>query len=306
MECTLHYFFQINCSCFRFHGNRRKFHWRKKMSFNEINPGIERNIKLKCGRRIRIIQTCAICGLRLKSFTSRAFGSMEFNKLHKITPSRRVKAKTRISESGQFALWSAGIALHPTNHSVHSRHKSSDTLVAILFIVLLLFYIRNLVFSEIVYTTLSRADTARKNSIANPYIDHFWNLYFCGSITIRTFHNEIKRRKIIIHELGHRQHTTAILLFFSPKFNSIWNCELCMNLVFEFDYYSTNDLCICKYLKSFVYYLLNIFLWMSQSLEHFVAFLTFVRMHWTLMIVNLIEISLSNLKTREWNNKNTL
>lgn len=78
----------------------------------------------------RFEHTCAICGLRLKSFMSRALGSIVFNRLHNITPSRRVKARTRISASGQFALWSTGIALHVVNHATHSRHKSSDTLVA--------------------------------------------------------------------------------------------------------------------------------------------------------------------------------
>lgn len=62
---------------------------------------------------------------------SRALGSIVFSKLHNMTPSRRVKANTRISASGIFALWSTGIALHRVNQAAHSRHKSSDTLLAI-------------------------------------------------------------------------------------------------------------------------------------------------------------------------------
>lgn len=96
---------------------------------------LEKCIQKCTGRiknRIVVQHTCAICGFRLKSFMSRALESIEFNKLHNITPSRRVKASTRISDSGQLARWSGGIALHLVSHAAHSRHKSSDTLLAML------------------------------------------------------------------------------------------------------------------------------------------------------------------------------
>lgn len=76
--------------------------------------------------------TCAICGFLLRSFKSRAFASIECNRLHRITPSRSVKASTRISESCPFALWSGGMALHRVSQAAHSRHKSSGTIDAIL------------------------------------------------------------------------------------------------------------------------------------------------------------------------------
>lgn len=199
-----------------------------------MNPGIVGHIrKFECWMcNKRIIQTCAICGLRLKSFMSRAFGSMEFNKLHKITPSRRVKAKTRISESGQLALWSAGIALHPTNHSVHSCHKSSDTLVAIFLIVLLLFCYWNLWFSLWLFTQHFR--TLNRQEFDSKYIDHFRNL-FCGTITIRTYLSEIKIGNLFMNWDTDNMRGQCFFYFFHQQFNSTRKI-----LNYEFDY-ATDD-----------------------------------------------------------------
>lgn len=65
--------------------------------------------------------TWAIWGFRLKS--SPTLASRKLTKLHNNTPSRRVRAKTRISDSLAFALCSIGITLQRVNHLAASRHK---------------------------------------------------------------------------------------------------------------------------------------------------------------------------------------
>lgn len=66
--------------------------------------------------------TWAICGFWFMYLEPRHPGSSVFRRLHKITPSRSVLAKSSIVDSDQWTLWSALKAPHLVSQFAQSRH----------------------------------------------------------------------------------------------------------------------------------------------------------------------------------------
>lgn len=65
--------------------------------------------------------TWAICGFWFMSLEPRHPGSSVFRRLHRITPSRSVLAKSSMVDSGQWTLWSALSAPHLVSQFAQSR-----------------------------------------------------------------------------------------------------------------------------------------------------------------------------------------